>query len=101
MEGLAPGVAVRPLRDADQRKVIDTQAGKDLSHGIELTFPAIDEYEVRPWRGDVVGRLSRTERVRRRDGRLGAAETGFIGPRETGFTGPREGWRVGEAHGRF
>src|SRR5438477_7941925 len=47
-EGLAPGIALRPLGNADQRKISDAKCAQCLARRGELALPAIDQYEVGP-----------------------------------------------------
>ena len=47
-EGLAPGVAVRSLGDADQRHVGDAELGERFARGGELAEPAVDQDEIGP-----------------------------------------------------
>ena len=47
-EGLAPGVAVRPLGDGDQRHVGDAQRGQRLGRRGELALPAVDQHQIGP-----------------------------------------------------
>jgi hypothetical protein len=42
-QGLAAGVAVRPLGDAEQRHLVDAELGEDLAGGIELAAAAVDD----------------------------------------------------------
>ena len=53
VEGLAAGVAVRPLGDADERQVGDAEFGEHRLGGRELALAAVDEDEVGPGRGGV------------------------------------------------
>ena len=50
VEGLAAGVAVRPLGDADERQVGDAEFGEHCRRGRELALAAVDEHEVGPRR---------------------------------------------------
>src|SRR5438270_679262 len=47
-QSLAAGVAVRPLGDAEQRHVGDTELGKNLANSVELAAAAVDDDEVGP-----------------------------------------------------
>ena len=47
-EALAPGVAVRPLGDADQRHIVDAEFGEDLQRRAQLPGAAVDQHQIRP-----------------------------------------------------
>ena len=55
-ERLPPGIALRPLGDANQWHVGHADRGEHLLRRIELTEPSIDEEKVRPRRlGSLLG----------------------------------------------
>ncbi|CCC98265.1 protein of unknown function [Azospirillum baldaniorum] len=47
-EALPPGVAVRPLGDADQRHVVDPQIGQHAQRHVELPDAAVDQHQIGP-----------------------------------------------------
>src|SRR4051794_15997855 len=47
-ERLPPGIALRPLGDADERHIGDAHRGEHLPRGVELAKSSIDEEKVGP-----------------------------------------------------
>src|SRR6187455_538417 len=47
-EGLAPGIALRPLGNADQRHAADAEFGERFTRSRELAEPAVDQHQIGP-----------------------------------------------------
>ena len=48
MKGLAAGVAVRPLGDADHGKIVDPQVGQRRQRAAQLAAAAVDQHQIGP-----------------------------------------------------